>query len=211
MTEKIRCELISWSEVERLCLNLAMQIKQSGYRPDIVVTIARGGYVPSRLICDHLDIMSLTSIKIEHYLSGSTKQEQAVIRYPLSVDIENLNVLLVDDVDDSGDTLEVAIEHLRSFNPGQIRIAVMHHKVVSYFPVDYYAHKVVKWRWLIYPWAVKEDVSDFLRRLSPQPATLEQAQQQLLNDFHIRISLRQLENVYALMDSVPKKAQHKHS
>jgi hypoxanthine phosphoribosyltransferase len=208
MTEIMRCELISWGEVERLCQRLATQIKCSGYQPDIVIAIARGGYVPARLICDYLDLMPLTSIKIEHYLAGSSKQEQAVIRYPLCTDIKDKNVLLVDDVNDSGDTLRVAAEHLQSFDPRQVRIAVMHNKVVSDFGVDYYARKVVKWRWLIYPWAIQEDISNFLQRFSPSPATLEQAQQKLLQNFQIRISLRQLENIYALMESQQKEAHH---
>jgi len=208
--EKMHCELISWAEIERLCRRLAMQINRSGYRPDMVVAIARGGYVPARLICDYLDLMPLTSIKIEHYLAGSSKQEPALIRYPLCTDIKDKNVLLVDDVNDSGDTLRVAAEYLQSFTPRQVRIAVMHNKIVSDFPVDYYARKVIKWRWLIYPWAIQEDISNFLQRLSPRPATLEQAQKRLQRDYHIRISLRQLENVYALMDSESKEAPHDH-
>ncbi len=208
MTEKMRCELISWTEIERLCRQLAMLIKNSGYRPDIVVAIARGGYVPARLICDYLDLMSLASIKIEHYLSGASRQEQALIRYPLCVDIENLNVLLVDDVNDSGDTLKVAADQLQSFNPEQVRIAVIHNKAVSDFPVDYHARKVVTWRWLIYPWAVKEDVSSFIQCLAPRPGTLEQAQKRLKEEFDINISLRQLKNVYAFMDPEPKEQRH---
>ena len=43
MEKEIRCELISWSEVQRLCLRLAKQIKVSGFHPDLVVAIGRGG------------------------------------------------------------------------------------------------------------------------------------------------------------------------
>ena len=67
MPEQLRCELISWSEVERLCQHLARLIRESGYRPDLIIAIGRGGYVPARLMCDWLHIMGLTSIKVEHY------------------------------------------------------------------------------------------------------------------------------------------------
>lgn len=120
MVKKMRCELISWSDVQRLCRRLAMLIKESDYQPEVVVAIGRGGYVPARLVCDYLDIMALTGIKIEHYLSGSSKQKQAVIRYPLCIKIKNQRVLLIDDVNDSGDTLKVAIQHLQSFQPREI-------------------------------------------------------------------------------------------
>ncbi|MEN8207343.1 MAG: phosphoribosyltransferase [Pseudomonadota bacterium] len=192
----MRCELISWSAVQKMCQRLAGLVRTSGYCPDVVVAIGRGGYVPARLVCDYLDIMALTSIKIEHYLSGSSRQEKAIIRYPLCTDIKNLRVLLVDDVNDSGDTLAVATQHLQTMQPGEIRTAVMHHKTISDFAVDYYARKVIKWRWLIYPWAVNEDISGFLKQLSPQPRSLEAARQLLARHFDIKISTRHLKGIY---------------
>jgi hypoxanthine phosphoribosyltransferase len=200
MPEQLRCELISWSEVERLCQHLAGLIRESGYRPDLIIAIGRGGYVPARLMCDWLHIRGLTSIKIEHYLSGANRQEEAVIRYPLKADIRGLRVLVVDDVNDTGDTLKAATQHLQAFQPGEIRTAVMHHKVVTNFDADYSAGKIVKWRWLIYPWAVNEDVSAFLERLTPAPESLEDAQQLLVRQFNIKISLKRLSNIYTSVD-----------
>ena len=200
MPEQLRCELISWSEVERLCQHLAGLIRESGYRPDLVIAIGRGGYVPARLMCDWLHIMGLTSIKVEHYLSGANRQEEAVIRYPLKADIRGLRVLVVDDVNDTGDTLEAATQHLQAFQPGEIRTAVMHHKAVTHFDADYSAGKIVKWRWLIYPWAVNEDVSAFLERLLPAPESLEDAQQLLARQFNIKISLKRLGDIYTSVD-----------
>jgi hypoxanthine phosphoribosyltransferase len=166
----------------------------------MVVAIGRGGYVPARLICDALDNMALTSIKIEHYLSGSEKQAQAIIRYPLCTEIKGCRVLVVDDVNDSGDTLQLAVEHIQTFLPGEVRTAVMHDKHVTHYKVDYFAKRIIKWRWLIYPWAVNEDVSAFTRRLSPPPQTLTEAQQGLKEQFGIHISLRLLRNINATSD-----------
>lgn len=200
MPEQLRCELISWSEVERLCQRLAGLTRKSGYRPDLVIAIGRGGYVPARLICDYLHIMGLTSIKIEHYLSGADRQEAAVIRYPLKADIRGLRVLVVDDVNDTGDTLKTATQHLQAFQPGDIRTAVMHHKTVTRFNVNYYARKIVKWRWLIYPWAVTEDISGFLKRLTPKPGSLEDARKLLAERFNIKISQKRLRDIYTSME-----------
>ena len=196
MHAKIRYELISWSEIQRLCQQLASMIRTSGYKPEIIITIARGGYVPARLLCDYLNIMDLTSIKIEHYLSLADKEEQATIHYPLCTDIRNNRVLLVDDVNDSGDTLDVAIKHLQSFQPTEIRTAVIHHKIVSHFSVDYYAAKIIKWRWIIYPWAVTEDITSLLQQVSTELKNIEDAQQKLDQTFGIRISRKQLEPIY---------------
>lgn len=201
MEKEIRCELISWSEVQRLCLRLAKQIKVSGFHPDLVVAIGRGGYVPARLVCDYLDIMALTSIKIELYTAGSTKMEKALIKYPLCNDISNQRVLLIDDVNDSGDTLELALEHLQTFQPCETRTAVVHHKTSSHLPVDYYARKVIKWRWLIYPWAIYEDISGFLRNTTAALQSIEQTQQYLADKFNIRISKKRLREIINMMDT----------
>ncbi len=195
MNPMMPCELISWAEVQRLSLALARRILNSDYRPEVIVAIGRGGYVPARLLCDYLDSMELTSIKIEHYLAGSHKTEQAVIKYPLCADIEDKRVLLVDDVNDSGDTLEVAVAHLQSFKPARIRTAVMHLKTTSHYPIDFYARKIIKWRWLIYPWATYEDITAFLQRLSPPPSDLEDARRKLHKQFDIRITQRQLKDI----------------
>ena len=190
----MQCELITWAEVERLCKRLAGMIRDSGYKPDIVITIGRGGYVPARLLCDYLHLMNLTSIKIEHYYAGVNKQKQAVIRYPLKADIENLQVLLVDDVNDTGDTLDLAIRHLKEHEPAEIRTAVMHNKIITHFTVDYFARNIIKWRWLIYPWAVYEDIAGFLRDMAV--SSPKQAQQILANEYSIRISLNRLMDIY---------------
>ncbi len=197
MPNTLPCELVSWGEVHRLCHRLSGLIQASDYQPDIVVAIGRGGYVPARLVCDALDIMALTSIKIEHYLSGSDKQAEAVIRYPLCVDIKNQRVLIVDDVNDSGDTLQLATDHIQSFHPQEVRTAVMHDKRVTQYQVDYFAKRIIKWRWLIYPWAVNEDINGFIKRLSPSPQNLAEIQQQLADQYSIRISLKLLREITA--------------
>lgn len=196
-------ELVTWGEVNRLCQRLAAQINASNYQPEIVIAIGRGGYVPARLVCDALDIMALTSIKIEHYLSGASKQAEALIRFPLCVDVRNQRVLIVDDVNDSGDTLKLAAEHIQSFQPCEIRTAVMHDKRVTQFRVDFAAKRIIRWRWLIYPWAIAEDISGFVKRLSPSPRTLVEVQQGLEAQFCIRVPIRILREVNAARGLLP--------
>ncbi|MDX1698027.1 MAG: phosphoribosyltransferase [Thiohalobacterales bacterium] len=199
MPQEMRCELISWSVVEHRCRRVARMIRESGYEPELIIAIGRGGYVPARLLCDNLHIMALTSIKVEHYLSGADRQKEAVVRYPLKADIRGLRVLVVDDVNDTGDTLEVAMRHLEAFRPAAIRTAVMHEKTGTSRSADYLATKIIKWRWLIYPWAVNEDISGFLQRLAP--ASLEEAQALLQRHYGINLSLARLEAIYETIGS----------
>jgi len=195
----MRCELITWNAVYRLSRTLAGKIRDAGFQPDVIVAIARGGYVPARILCDLLDIGALTSFRIEHYTAGAHRERSALIRYPLAVDLRGLNVLVVDDVSDTGDTLELALRHVTERGAAAIKVAVLHHKTASSFRPDFFAARVVKWRWIIYPWAVVEDITGFIRRMAQPPTSVQEAAQYLERDFGLRVPRATLEDAYALL------------
>lgn len=184
----LHCEILTWGTICKQTEKLAQAIRKDGFKPDIMIAIARGGWVPARLLCDYIDFSHLASIRIEHYTAGANRHRDARLSIPLNIDISNQNVLLIDDVSDSGDTLDLAKKHLNEFTPHTIRSAVLHHKTVSTFKPDYYAQKIIKWRWLIYPWAVHEDIAGFLDRMKPKPRTITEAEARLASEFNIRLS-----------------------
>ena len=200
MARQFQCELISWTEVYRLSALLARQVKDAGFRPDVIIAIARGGYVPARLICDFLDIYNLTSVRISHYTAGSSKEETARLSSPLCMEIKGLKVLLVDDITDTGDTVEVALQHIREFGPDEVKVAVLQHKKQSMLRPDFYAKKLIKWRWIIYPWAVIEDIGGFLRAMPELPATVEAANRMLKADHGVTVPLRTLSLVFEMIE-----------
>jgi len=199
MTQALHCELITWNTVYRLSRTLVGKIRKAEFQPDVVVAIARGGYVPARILCDLLDIGALTSFRIEHYTAGAHREQTALIRYPLAADLRGLQVLVVDDVSDTGDTLELALQHVAERGAAAIKVAVLHHKTVSSFRPDFFAAKVVKWRWIIYPWAVVEDVTGFIRRMARPPDSIDEAAQRLERDYGLRVPRSALEDAYALL------------
>lgn len=195
----VHCELVAWSQVCRLSQRLAENIRVSGYRPDTVVAIARGGYVPARLLCDALDLYDLQSIRIGHYMAGARKTETARCYSPPPANVRGLRVLLVDDCSDTGDTLQLALEQLRCCQPQDVKVAVLHHKKVSPLLPDYYGRRVVAWRWLIYPWALTEDLSGFITAMEPLPETTEEVISQLHRRHGIKAPSQAVEYVLALM------------
>jgi hypothetical protein len=183
----MRCEAVSWSAVQSLAHRLAAKIVASGYRPDLIVAIGRGGYVPGRLLSDWLGIMDLTSFKIEHY-RHTEKRHAARVRYPLPEGVAGRRVLLVDDVADSGETFAVALEHLAQRGPpAEARSAVLHFKTVSPYRPDFHAKTVRDWRWILYPWAVMEDVGGFIRAMDPPPAGIEETARRLEAEHGVRL------------------------
>lgn len=142
----------------------------------------------------------LASIRIEHY-RGAQRERTARVRYPLTADITGRRVLLVDDVSDSGDTFDAAIRHLHTRGePAVLRTAVLHHKTVSRHTPDFYAACVAEWRWIIYPWAVMEDLRGFLRDMDPPPATAVEFARRLRERHGIEPDSTVVQDVFALPD-----------
>jgi len=167
-------DMVSWDSAISLSRSLADIIRASGLAPDLVIAIGRGGYVPARVVCDRLLISDLTSIKIEHWGVAAREFDRAVVRFHLSVDVEGKTILVIDDVTDTGETLITATEYLARHRPGELRTGVLQHKTCSAFQPDYYAERIAEWKWIIYPWALHEDMIGFLEKvLGDQPVSPE--------------------------------------
>jgi len=199
MEPGMRCELVDWEEVERLALNLALRLRADGFTPDFIVAIGRGGWVPGRLLSDYLDKPNLTEVKVEHY-RGTEKQAIARVRYPLRGNLTAQRVLVVDDVTDTGDSFSATLDHIRGHGePSELRTLVLHHKSVSSYVPDYFAKEITDWRWIIYPWAVVEDLSALIQGMESVPAGAEAVAERLLREHGIRVPSDKVKSVLELM------------
>lgn len=159
----VRLRVLKWKDVDRLVDKLASTIKDS-YRPSVIVGIHRGGSVVAHLLTDRLAISRFYTIGCESYRSIGEAGE-LVIYQPLTVkSLRGDDVLLVDDVCDSGKTLKGLVEReLRPKKPRQTRTAVLHIKPRSEFMPDYYVEKVAAW--VVYPWELYETANALLKKV----------------------------------------------
>lgn len=194
--ESFPCQLVSWREAYLLAKSLARSVKASGFYPDLVVAIGRGGFVPARTVCDLLLNENLTSMKVEHYGLAAQRNDEVVIRYPLAVNVKGQKLLIVDDVTDTGDTLKTVVGYVQGLQPAEVRTGVLQHKTTSSFQPDYFAEIVREWRWIIYPWAAHEDLVGFTEKgLSDQLLSLGQISDQLRERYALMLDDETLREV----------------
>jgi hypoxanthine phosphoribosyltransferase len=164
---KIPVKLVTWNDVVDWSKKLARKIVDSGYQPDVIIGIARGGVTPARLLCDYLGVMDLLTIKVEHWVETAGHLEDAIVKYPFTVNLEKKKVLLVDDICDTGRSIIVSKEYIeRNNKPEQLKVATMQYiKPVAKFVPDYYIDEVVDWVWYLYPWNQMEDTINLIKKI----------------------------------------------
>jgi len=159
---KIRMREVGWNQIEQLCEELAGKIRESGFKPHVIVGIARGGWIPARLLSDRLLIANLASMRTEFYEDvGKTKKEPEITQC-VSADVKGKSVLLVDDVSDTGLSLLTAKKHLEGAGAREIKIATLHYKPLSKVKPDFYAQETTDW--LVYAWEKNETYSKRLKQ-----------------------------------------------
>ena len=164
---KVKTKLVSWDEIVSWSYGLAKKIKDSGYKPNVVIAVARGGYVPARLICDFLEIENLVSIQSQHWTEAAKMAEKAIIKFQYKIDLSGMKALLVDDIVDTGESLILAKNFiLKEWKPKELKVAALQWiSPVAKFKPDYYFIEVKEWTWFQYPWTRLEDAIQFIRRM----------------------------------------------
>ena len=194
MSEAFECELMSWDLFDKLAKRVSEKIKASGYKPDFIVGLARGGWVLSRVLCDYLGVKDLVSLKVEHWGVTATPDGKARIKYPFEIDLNGQNVLIVDDITDTGESMIVAAKFVQSKNPSNIKTAALRHIEGSKFVPDFYGD-VIQWRWVVFPWNYLEDMCNILPKILDDSETIEETKRELKNRHSIDLSKRQIEEI----------------
>jgi len=156
--------------VYNLTLQLSERIVSSGFVPDIIVGIARGGWIPARILSDVLYTTSLENIRIEYYTDVGVRGKSPRITQPLSGSLEGKSILLVDEVADTGDSLHHAIEHVKNLGVDEQRSAVLHLKPTSRVVPDY--HMVTTSSWTVYPWENRESIIALIKIFKEEDPSL---------------------------------------
>ena len=155
------CTLTNWEYIYGLCRNVSDAVKRADFEPDVVVALARGGWFAGRCICDFLGLNDLTSLKMEHYVGAAEKSDEPQIRYPMPEgSVEGKNVLIIDDIADTGGSIQRAEEYVEDRDAGAVRTATLRLLGTSEFQPDFVGERLEQWTWVVYPWNFLEDMVD---------------------------------------------------
>ena len=196
MSDAFECEIMSWELFDSLAKSVADKIKKSGFKPDFMVGLARGGWVLSRVLCDYIGVKDLVSLKVEHWGVTATPDGKAQIKYPFDIDLTGRNVLVVDDITDTGESMIVAEEYVQSKNPASIKTAALRHIDGSKFTPDFYGD-VITWRWVVFPWNFVEDMCNIVPKVSEGVSSLEEVKRRLKARHNIDLSIEQIKEINA--------------
>ncbi len=162
--DTFECEVMDWNLFYVLSKQVAKKVNSSGYKPDLIIGLARGGWILARVLCDLVGVKDIVSLKVEHWGVTATPDGKAKLKYPFNIDLTGKRVLVVDDITDTGESMRIAVEYIQSLNPSEIKTATLRHITGSKFLPDYFAEEIV-WRWVIFPWNFTEDMSNIIPKV----------------------------------------------
>lgn len=162
METEAEFEAPTWNQIYALLLSQAKKIRESGFKPNVIVGVTRGGWVPARVLADLLEITELVSLGVEFYVGVAETLSEPVLTQRVSADVQDKKALLVDDVTDTGKSLQLAKEHLRQRGVREVRIATLYRKPFSVTKPDYCEKKTRCW--VVFPWDFKETIRNILRK-----------------------------------------------
>jgi hypoxanthine phosphoribosyltransferase len=174
----VEFEIPSWEQIYELLLELADQIREDGFEPDVVVGVSRGGWPPARVMSDLLEKPQLVNVATEFYLGVAETKGEPVITQPVSASVKGKKVLVVDDIADTGKSLKLIRTHLKERGATEIRVAAIYYKPWSIVVPDYYQKDTTSW--VIFPWERKETIRKILEKYEREGKPVQEAAKKLV-------------------------------
>lgn len=126
---------------------------------DVVVGVSRGGLIPAVMVADYFN-KPLFTISASHYKHGELFDNTPAIKLGLGGEIMTLDktnrILIVDDVYDTGLTVETLSGFFKSCGFTNIQTAVLINKAYDSIIQVFEAQKLERNFWVVFPWQMQE-------------------------------------------------------
>lgn len=152
MSEATDREWLDWDSYGRAVRELAAMVADDGYRPEMILAIARGGLFCAGSLGYALSIKNIYVMNCEYY-TGVDERLPVPVMLPPAVDLvdhRNSKILIADDVADTGHTLKMVYDFCAE-RVGDVRSAVLYEKSHSLVKSDYVWRRTDQW--INFPWS----------------------------------------------------------
>jgi len=188
LPDEFPCTITNWEYIYDRCRDVADEVRADEFDPDVVVALARGGWFAGRCLCDFLGLDDLASLKVEHYVGTAQATGDPEVRYPLADGaVADKDVLIVDDIADTGQSIQTAADRVREREPASVRTATLQLLDTSEHEPDFVGERLDEWAWVVYPWNFIEDmielVAGVMEKSDQQVHTVEDIRR-LLHAYH---------------------------
>ncbi|MEM3565905.1 MAG: phosphoribosyltransferase [Candidatus Bathyarchaeia archaeon] len=176
--QELEFEAPKWNQIYRMLMKITEKIKKDNFKPDIIVGVSRGGWPPARVLSDLLENPNLANVKVEFYVGVAETKGEPTLTQPVSVKVAGKKVLVVDEVADTGKSLQLIKGHLQKEGAAEVRIAAVYLKPWSIIKPDYYARETS--RWIVFPWEIKETIRKIVKKCKEQGKPIEKEVEKLV-------------------------------
>ncbi len=130
--------VIDFEEVARTINELAALIKASAFQPDFLIGLARGGWVPTRLLSSALKVKEILSVGMKY---GDAERKMLVTYSKPDPMPKGMKLLLIEDCLESGKALHAARDLFLSAG-NEVKTASLFVLNKTVFPSDFYVKKL---------------------------------------------------------------------
>lgn len=151
---------VTWDEYFKLCDNLIDQVKDMNFTS--IVAISRGGMMPSQYIAYKLGIRKIYNFGIMSYEDNTEASGKGKIEIYQKIPrvTETFRILIIDDIADSGHTLDVCMDtceidvdqYQYNYGVDTVKTATLHYKPRSIIKPDFFSKEVPNDTWVVYPY-----------------------------------------------------------
>lgn len=147
----------SWEKVNEMCKQIVFKLAAKNFKPDLIITPLRGGAIPAVQIAYLLETRNIITVNAERTEDDSANakfKDVELSNLPSKDQIENRNILIVDEILDTGETLFKLVEYLKVQNPTQIVISVLSNSAHSEKSIEADIAIEQTDKWVVFPWEV---------------------------------------------------------
>jgi hypoxanthine phosphoribosyltransferase len=147
-------EILDWAGVGPATRTLAETINDDGFHPDVILAIARGGLIVAASLGYALGVKNTWTMNVEFYTGVDERLDLPIILPPVPelVDLDDANILIADDVADTGATLKL-VKQFCGPRVGEVRVATLYEKPRSMVKCEYVWKRTD--RWIVFPWSAQ--------------------------------------------------------